>query len=67
MSSKESKCSKMCLNKLISLKEPEWALISLNEPKQAEMGLNEPKWAQILIKILPVMHMNVRHGICYDI
>ena len=39
--------------------------MSLNTPKQAEMGPDDPKRAQILIKILPMMHISVRHDICY--
>ena len=44
--------------------------MGLNKPKRAWMSLeissNEPKWAQSLLKFLLVMHINVRHDICYD-
>ena len=43
-----------------------WAQTSLNERKSTQMSLNTSKWAQILIKFLPVMHISVRHEICYD-
>ena len=44
--------------------------MGLNKPKRAWMSLeissNEPKWAQILLKFLLVMHINVRDDTCYD-
>ena len=65
----------------MGLIESEWAQKTLNifkiilyelkigEPKWAEKSLNELRWALMssnLNKILPVMHISIRHDICYD-
>ena len=38
----------------------------LNELKSAQMSPNKPKLAEMLIVFSTVMHVNVRHGICYN-